>query len=417
MASASEYDVAIVGGSIAGCTAATLLGRQGARVLLVERASDPAAYKKVCTHYIQASANATLQRLGIEDAIIRAGAKRNTVEGWTPAGWIPWPEGQEAGWNIRREVLDPMLRELATQTRGVTVLLGHSAKAVIEENGRVAGVSIEGKDGAERDARARLVVAADGRQGKLGELAKVPAVQSPHGRFFYFAYYEDLALPSGDSSMVWFGDPDTAYCFRNDAGRTVVAVMPTKERLPAFRANTEEAFVAMIESLPHGPVLRGAKRVSELLGMIEMPNHVRPPAARGMAFIGDAAITSDPMFGIGCGWALQSAEWLADAVGPALVGGGSLDRTLAQYAERHQKGLSEHHKMIADLATGRRFNAIERAMFRAVGRDDALARRFHRLTSRVDQPSDFMTVRNLLRIFWVNLTKPPLAQGPRARMQ
>ena len=277
-------------------------------------------------------------------------------------------------------------------------------------------MSIEG-DGTARDVRAKLVVAADGRQGKLGELARVPAVQSPHGRLFYFAYSEDLVLASGDSSVVWFGDPDTAYCFRNDARRTVVAVMPTKDKLPAFRANVEEAFVALVEALPHAPRLRDAKRVSDILGMIEMPNHLRPSTARGMAFIGDAALTSDPMFGIGCGWALQSAEWLAEAVGPALKSGAALDHALAQFAARHHASLSEHHEMIADLATGRRFNAIERAMFRALGRDDTLARRFHRLSSRFDQPSEFLTITNLLRIFWVNLTKPPLAQGPRARVQ
>ena len=38
-----DFDVAIVGASIAGCTAATFLGRQGARVALVESHSDPSA--------------------------------------------------------------------------------------------------------------------------------------------------------------------------------------------------------------------------------------------------------------------------------------------------------------------------------------------------------------------------------------
>jgi flavin-dependent dehydrogenase len=40
---AAEYDVVVVGASIAGCTAATLLGRAGARVALLERRPDPTA--------------------------------------------------------------------------------------------------------------------------------------------------------------------------------------------------------------------------------------------------------------------------------------------------------------------------------------------------------------------------------------
>ena len=60
-----EYDVAIVGASLAGCTAATFLGRAGARVALIESHADPASYKRMCTHVIQASASPTLARLGI----------------------------------------------------------------------------------------------------------------------------------------------------------------------------------------------------------------------------------------------------------------------------------------------------------------------------------------------------------------
>jgi flavin-dependent dehydrogenase len=56
MPSHSQYDIAIVGASIAGCEAAIFFGRAGARVALIERDRDPAGYKRLCTHYIQASA-------------------------------------------------------------------------------------------------------------------------------------------------------------------------------------------------------------------------------------------------------------------------------------------------------------------------------------------------------------------------
>jgi flavin-dependent dehydrogenase len=39
------YDAAVVGASIAGCTAAILLAREGASVALIERHNDPDAYK------------------------------------------------------------------------------------------------------------------------------------------------------------------------------------------------------------------------------------------------------------------------------------------------------------------------------------------------------------------------------------
>jgi flavin-dependent dehydrogenase len=48
----TDYDVAVVGASIGGCTAAILFARRGARVALIESHGDPAAYKHSCTHMI-----------------------------------------------------------------------------------------------------------------------------------------------------------------------------------------------------------------------------------------------------------------------------------------------------------------------------------------------------------------------------
>ena len=74
MSITSEYDVAVVGASVAGCTTAALLGRAGAKVALLEQRPDPRAYKTVCTHFIQASATPTLERLGLTERIEAAGA-------------------------------------------------------------------------------------------------------------------------------------------------------------------------------------------------------------------------------------------------------------------------------------------------------------------------------------------------------
>ena len=84
----TDFDVAIVGASIAGCTAATFLGRQGARVALVESHSDPHSYKRMCTHVFQASASPTIRRLGILETLERAGARESGVNIWSRYGWI-----------------------------------------------------------------------------------------------------------------------------------------------------------------------------------------------------------------------------------------------------------------------------------------------------------------------------------------
>src|ERR1700756_241710 len=84
-----RYDVIISGASIAGCTAAILYARAGARVAVVERRADMDAYKVLCTHVIQPSAMPVLQRLDLEHALERAGAVQTTAHRyWTRWGWI-----------------------------------------------------------------------------------------------------------------------------------------------------------------------------------------------------------------------------------------------------------------------------------------------------------------------------------------
>jgi len=76
----SEFDVAIVGASLAGCAAAMLFGRAGLRVALIERSREADDFKRLCTHFIQPSAVPTLRRLGIEDVLLDAGAVRNRID-------------------------------------------------------------------------------------------------------------------------------------------------------------------------------------------------------------------------------------------------------------------------------------------------------------------------------------------------
>src|SRR5512134_2113638 len=128
----TDYDVAIVGASIAGCTAATLLARQGARVALIERHPDPRAFKRVCGHFIQSSGAPVLERLGLGERLEAAGAVRGRARVWSRYGWMDPAGGEDAdsgsghrSLSVRREVLDPMLRRTAAETAGVDLMLGH----------------------------------------------------------------------------------------------------------------------------------------------------------------------------------------------------------------------------------------------------------------------------------------------------
>ncbi len=395
-----RFDAVVVGGSLAGCATAIQLGRSGASVALVEKRPDPAAFKRICGHFIQASAAPTLERLDLLEPILAAGGIRSRITAWTRWGWIdPPPERAGYAVNLRRERLDPLVREAAAAAPGVELMLGRTVKGLLRDGDAVAGVEVEDRDGWHGQLRAPLVVGADGRGSPIAELAGLTGKTHPHERFVYAAYFE--GRPDPPDSALWFLDPDVAASFPTDSDLTLYAVVPTKAHLPEFKRDPKAALVDFVAGLPDAPSI-SSKIVGPVLGKIEMPNRVRGPVAPGLALVGDAALATDPLFGIGCGWAFQSAEWLADSVAPALAGSESLERGLARYRRRHRRELRGHAFLIHDYATGRRFNPGERLLFSAAVRDPKLATTFDEYGTRQIKPSQFF-VKSIPRSIAVNL--------------
>jgi menaquinone-9 beta-reductase len=383
----ADYDAVIVGASLAGCATAMLLGRAGARVALVEKQPDPKAFKRMCTHFIQGSAVPTVERLGLLDDILEAGGLRSRARVWTQWGWVVAPRDQAShAVNLRRERLDPLIREAAAATPGVDLMLGRAASRLEREGGVVCGVAVQGREGEESLLRARLVVGADGRDSRVAELAGVPTKTLPHNRFSYGAYFEGTQPAGAPDSSVWFLDPQWAAAFPTDEGLVFYGVMPTKERLPEFKRDPAAALVSFLADMPEPPPIREARQASPVLGKLEMPNRVRKQVAPGLALVGDAALATDPLFGVGCGWALQSGEWLADSVAPALRGDEPLERGLERYRRRHVRELRGHSFFIHDYATGRRFNPGERLLFAAATRDAKTAARLDAFATRRARP-------------------------------
>ncbi|HEV7918234.1 MAG TPA: NAD(P)/FAD-dependent oxidoreductase [Solirubrobacterales bacterium] len=399
----SDFDAIVVGASLAGCTAATLLGRAGLNVALVESQKDPAAHKKLCTHFIQPSATPTLQRLGVTDELEAAGAIRNGISMWTRFGWIKVRaeeyDGVPAyGYNIRRSVIDPIVRRTAAETDGVRLMLGTTVRELVKQGDRIGGVKAE-TDGETIELRAPLVVAADGRHSRLAELAGSEPKLSRNDRFGYFAHYRGVKLDDaeGSSGQMWLLEPAAAYTFVNDDGVTLLTYLGPKSELADFKKDPAGNLLRKFGELPGAPDLSQAEQVSEIRGMTDIPNRRRKPTAQGMAFIGDAAIASDPLWGIGCGWALQSAGWLVDSVARPLAGGdeSAIDSGLKTYAKLHRKGLSAHDWFVRDFSKERKFNPIEKLLFKAAVNDQEFAHKFHAFGARMIAPSKFMTPRNI----------------------
>ncbi len=407
-----DYDAVIVGASIAGCATAIQLARRGATVALVERNPDPSAYKATCSHYIQPSAVPVLERMALLPALARVGSVRTPGDVWARWGWIR-SDGTRQGLNIRRRTLDPLLREAAANAPGVELMLGETVTGLERIEGRVAGVETLDRSGERRALKGRLVVAADGRSSKVAELARVPAKVKPNSRFAYWAYYAGLNSPRERRARIWYLDPEVGLQLPTDNGLTLLGCMTTRDRLPEFKRDRERALERFVRALPDGPAVE-LSRASRVMGKLDMPNLQRPAAARGIAFVGDAALAVDPLPGVGCGFALQSAEWLSECAGDALASGASMERPLRRYRRRHRSQLAGHAHLIADYSSGRSLNRLERLLFSAAAVDPVTAHHVEAFASRTVRVRDLLAPRALVRAARHSRRAP---DGPRPRPQ
>lgn len=192
----------IVGASIAGCAAAIMYAQQGLRIALLDARSDIRAHKVLCTHHLQPCGAPILQRLGATEKLLALGMVETVPTFWTPWGVIT-PDAAEnsppPGFNVRRETLDPLLRQLANDYPNVDLLLGYRVSGLLTENGTTAGV-YGTEQGSVFTVEARLTVGADGKDSTVARSARCDSVTASNGRFSYFAQLSGLERPGGETS-------------------------------------------------------------------------------------------------------------------------------------------------------------------------------------------------------------------------
>lgn len=329
----------------------------------------------------------TLERLGLYEPILEAGGVRSRFHAWTRWGWVePTEERSAYCLNLRRELLDPLVREAAAEQAGVELLLGQTAERLVREDGAFGGVFIRDREGSEREIRARLTVGADGRDSRVAALAEVKERTLPHGRLAYGGYFEGPRPKFWPDGAAWLLDPDMAAAFPTDGGQVFYIAMTSKERAPEFKRNPERALVEHVAGVPDPPPIRESRCVGPVIGKVEMPNRMRGPVAPGLALIGDAALATDPFPGVGCGFAFQSGEWLADSVSPWLRRIEPQESGLRRYRKRHRRQLGMHAFLIHDLATGRKLTPTERLMMATAAQDPEAAALVEEMTTRRTTP-------------------------------
>ncbi len=353
----------IVGGRVAGASLAVLLAREGRSVLVLDRETFPS--DTLSTHYVSALVVDNLARLGVLDDLLAAGFRRLTrsrtyVEDCVFEGpALPGTRG--FGLAPRRDVLDSLLQQRAVEA-GAELLTRTRVDGLVQEEGRVAGVVVDG-----REIRARVVIGADGKTSKVAEWVAAGAYREvPAKRPAYYGYYHGIAPLPEPAFELFFVDRTVGFLFPMRPGEDCIALELQPEDFDAFRADPQSVFEERYRALPGMEArLAGASLEGKLKGTKGVANYLRVPYGPGWALTGDAAYLKDPITGLGIGDAVAQAFLLAEALG-AWLDGGDWDETMAGYHAKRDELLLPLYELTIGVLDGVSPPAPELDRLRAV---------------------------------------------------
>lgn len=328
-----SYDTAIVGGGLAGCSAAIHLARTGVRVALFEAKTYP--HHKVCGEVLSPECTRLLDELGLTDRLQTLGpARMDAVCVTAPNGaaWTGRLPGVALG--ISRYQLDHLLAQQALQS-GVDV---YTSTTVTDIYGTLADsfqVITRAKSGRDR-FQVRAVIAAHGKRGSLDRTLNRRFLRQPQPFLGLKAHFYGPPL-SGRIELHTFPG---GYCGLSEIedGKTNVCLLVRDSVFK--RAGGLETFIGWIgQQNPRlGAWLAAAEPASDRWYSIsQVPFVNKRQIENDILMAGDSAGLIAPLAGNGMAMALQGGKLAAAYTGLFLRDELSPDVLRRQYPAAWQR--------------------------------------------------------------------------------
>jgi 2-polyprenyl-6-methoxyphenol hydroxylase-like FAD-dependent oxidoreductase len=311
-----------------------LLARRGRRVLVLDRNPFPSD-RMASTHMVWHSGVEYLSRWGLLDRLVATGCPpmRNfnlDLGELVLAGHAPPAGAVGQAYAPRRLVLDDLLVTAAREA-GAEVRTRCSVRDLIVQDRRVAGVGFVDEHGTTQEARASLVIGADGERSTVARLTGARSYDV-QGRLAgtIWAYFADLPI----DDMEFYARPGRmVYAWRTNEELTIGGICfpfgDFRTALSDRGATMPREFDALAPGF--GERVRAASRVSRWRTGCAS-NFCRAPVGPGWCLVGDAGLTMDPITAAGITNAFRDAALLAEAVDEGL--GSDLDAALGGFEER-----------------------------------------------------------------------------------
>jgi len=313
-----NYDIAVIGGGIAGAALAHSMSKAGARVLVCEAETE---FKdRVRGEVLLPWGVAEAQALSLEDVLQQANACK-----------LPWLNQYMGPQQIERRdfpattltktplvtFYHPRMQTSllnAAEACGAEVRRGVTVTSVVP--GRPAHLTHK-TNGQTEEIAARLVVVADGRNSQFRRSAGFEVQCETHSLCTAGVLLDSVSLPE-----------DTFHLFTNPALGEIIIWAPQGgarvrtyicywgEARPRFQGAADLArFIGSLEwTGTAGGYFSQATQAGPLATFEGADHWVEHPYQNGIALLGDAAASNDPAWGQGLSLALRGARTLRDAL-------------------------------------------------------------------------------------------------------
>lgn len=332
------YDIGIVGGGLAGLTAAIRLRQMGYGVALWEKNKYP--FHRVCGEYISKESWNYLQSCGIDLPALQL-PEITKLEVSAPGGSLLKARLDLGGFGISRYWLDYLLYEEARKT-GVNIFEGCKADDILYKE---EGFEITAGN---QTYRVRLALGGFGKRSQLDVKWQRPfIVQKPDALNNYVGvkYHIITDLPDDTIALHNFKD---GYCgvSKIEAGQYCLCYLTTAANLKKA-GGIKELEQTVLYRNPHlEKVFEKSRFVFASPVTISQVSFNRKEAVyKNIPLAGDACGMITPLCGNGMSMAMHSGKIFADLANDFLQHRISLDGILRQYAKAWKDQFSGRLRM------------------------------------------------------------------------
>ncbi|KAJ8762563.1 hypothetical protein K2173_008002 [Erythroxylum novogranatense] len=319
---ASDADVIIVGAGVAGAALAHTLGKDGRRVLVIER--DLTEPDRIVGELLQPGGYLKLIELGLEDCVEEIDAQR-------VFGYALFKDGKHtqlsyplekfhsdvSGRSFHNGRFIQRMRQKAASLPNVRLEQG-TVTSLLEEKGTIKGVQYKTKSGQELTKFAPLTIVCDGCFSNLRRSLCDPKVDVPS--CFVGLVLENCQLPYANHGHVILADPSPILFYPISSSEVRCLVDVPGQKVPSISNGEMANYLKTVVAPQVPPEIYDAFVAAVDKGNIRtMPNRSMPAApypTPGALLMGDAFNMRHPLTGGGMTVALSDIVVLRDLLKP-----------------------------------------------------------------------------------------------------